>query len=182
EWFQMAMRCKLYSRIAYMLAGAPYVIGAFICAAMIFHQFGFGFALVFLFMVWGSDIGGYFFGKLIGGPKMARAVSPNKTWSGFVGAFIMPGLIGLAGAFAVVEIRHVPVETGFYLAFFCIGILVGIVGQAGDLLISAFKRQAGVKDTGALIPGHGGLLDRVDSLMLAAPVYLLLLSYVRYVF
>ena len=124
-------------------------------------------------MVWGSDSGAYFVGKAIGGAKLAKSISPNKTWAGFIGALVMPALIGVIGLFILRGLDGFIGEQAFKIAF--IGILIGVAGQTGDLLVSALKRKAGVKDTGQLIPGHGGLLDRVDSLMLAAPVYLLLM-------
>lgn len=125
-------------------------------------------------IVWMSDIGAYFSGKLIGGPKLWESVSPNKTWAGLGGAifaplFILPLWLYFDGSR----------EPLFIILYFAMGFMIlGVLGQAGDLLISGFKRKAGVKDTGHLIPGHGGLLDRIDSLMLVTPVfYLLLMAY-----
>lgn len=121
-----------------------------------------------LFTIWACDIGAYFTGKTFGGPKMAPAISPNKTWSGMAGGAAASGLALLLSdlAFGVV---------GNALVAFIAGVVLAFVGQAGDLLISKQKRRVGVKDTGNLIPGHGGILDRIDSLLLASPVFLIFL-------
>jgi phosphatidate cytidylyltransferase len=106
-------------------------------------------------IVWASDIGAYLLGRLLGGPKMAPAVSPGKTWSGSVGGVVCAGLIGLA--------------LGGTGGAMLIAAALGVVSQAGDLLESGIKRHVGVKDSGTLIPGHGGLLDRLDGILAAAP-------------
>ena len=116
-------------------------------------------AVFFLVLVvWGSDIGAYVAGRLIGGPKLAPALSPAKTWSGAAGGLVAAMLVGEAVA------GHVTLGTAVFAG------LLAIVCQAGDLLESAIKRHVGVKDSGRLIPGHGGLLDRLDGLLAAAPV------------
>ena len=136
-------------------------------------------------MVWASDIGAYFFGKTFGGPKMAERISPNKTWAGMVGAMVVPALVLMIWPFLFKagwgwdvmrgeEIVHVYPNV---FSSLIVGLGVGMAGQCGDLLISLFKRQAEVKDSGSLIPGHGGLLDRIDAMMLTAPLFLLLAKY-----
>lgn len=110
-------------------------------------------------LVWASDIGAYAFGRLIGGPKLAPAVSPNKTWAGLYGAIICACLAGAATA-TILEL-----ETVWRLAL--ISAILGAVAQAGDLLESWVKRRFGVKDASGLIPGHGGFLDRADALIAA---------------
>lgn len=108
-----------------------------------------------LLVVWASDVGAYVAGRALGGPKLAPWISPGKTWSGGAG--------GLCAAVAV--------GAGFgSAAAVAAAALLGIVSQAGDLGESAIKRGFGVKDSGRIIPGHGGLLDRVDGLIVAAPV------------
>lgn len=124
---------------------------------------GAGLALMTLMCAWFSDTGGYFFGKYLGGPKLYPAVSPNKTWSGAVG-----GAIGsmLAAVFAsTVFLKTLPLGAGVAVA-----LVAGVLGQLGDLAESVLKRSAGVKDSGAILPGHGGILDRVDALMFCALV------------
>jgi phosphatidate cytidylyltransferase len=124
--------------------------------------------LFLIAVVWASDIGAYLFGRLIGGPKLAPAISPGKTWSGAVGGLICCMAVGaLAATWAT------PTPDNTLKAAILAGVL-GIATQLGDLLESAFKRHFNVKDSSALIPGHGGLLDRLDGLLAAAPVAALL--------
>lgn len=131
-------------------------------------------------MVWASDIGAYVFGKTIGGPKMAADISPNKTWAGLAGAIICPFLLCLL---FFIFVSHTITSLGVDIMVALIaGIIMGVVGQAGDLIISVLKRRAGAKDSGQLIPGHGGVLDRIDAMMLTAPVFLLIVSKFSHVF
>jgi phosphatidate cytidylyltransferase len=117
-------------------------------------------------LVWAVDIGAYVAGRLIGGPRLAPGVSPNKTWAGLAGG------VGLAAA----------TSAGFaganghshLLSPAALGALLGCTAQAGDLAESWVKRRFGVKDTSGLIPGHGGLLDRVDGLLIVALVVALI--------
>lgn len=129
--------------------------------------------------VWSSDIAAYFSGKFIGGPKLAPKISPNKTWSGFIG-----GTLGSALALLAMDYfaPHFSRASGLeFLPFaplwtaFVIGALFTVFGQIGDLMVSYYKRKVGVKDTGTLIPGHGGILDRIDSLLLVTPFFLIVL-------
>lgn len=112
-----------------------------------------------LLLVWATDTGAYAFGRLIGGPKLMPAVSPKKTWAGLVGGMICAGAVGLAVAAAV----PLPNAAGLAVG----SALLAIVAQAGDLLESWVKRRFGVKDSSSIIPGHGGVLDRVDGLLAA---------------
>lgn len=122
----------------------------------------------FLFLVvWASDIGAYLAGRSLGGPRLWPAVSPNKTWSGAAGGLAAAVLVGLATAEAFTPSAGVA-------AVVAAAALLGIASQAGDLLESAIKRHFKVKDSSHLIPGHGGLLDRMDGVLAAAPVAALL--------
>lgn len=119
-------------------------------------------AVAWLFaVVWGTDVMAYFGGRIVGGPKLWPAVSPGKTWSGTLIGMFSGAALGLlvAGVFGV-GARPLPL--------FVIGLLAGAVAQAGDLFESAAKRRFGVKDSGQLIPGHGGLMDRLDGFIFAA--------------
>lgn len=175
EWAQLSFECEKPSQTICLIAGVPYVMGSFTCCFVIFESLGFFWAMIFLAMVWSSDSGAYFVGKAIGGPKMAETVSPNKTWAGFAGALLSPALIGIVAVFLYRGLNEFSLIALGTMGM--TGVFIGIAGQAGDLVVSAFKRKAGVKDTGTLIPGHGGLLDRIDSMLLAAPVYLILFVY-----
>jgi phosphatidate cytidylyltransferase len=114
-----------------------------------------------LVLVWAGDMLAYFVGKGLGRVPMAPALSPKKTWEGAVGNVVASLLV------AVVFARWMQMEAAVPLV---IAAVANIAGQAGDLIESAYKRGAAVKDSGALLPGHGGMLDRIDSLILAAPV------------
>lgn len=114
-----------------------------------------------LLAIWGTDIGGYFVGRAIGGPRLAPRISPNKTWAGLLGGM---ALAALAGGLAA-DWFAFPAPA--LLALAAAGLAV--VGQIGDIAESAVKRHFGVKDSSHLIPGHGGILDRVDGLVFAAP-------------
>lgn len=112
-----------------------------------------------LAVVWSADIAAYIFGRAIGGPKLAPRISPKKTWAGFIGGVSTATLV--AGAFAF-NWDETPLWLGLW------GAVVAIASQAGDLLESALKRHFDVKDSSSLIPGHGGVLDRVDALVAGA--------------
>lgn len=117
--------------------------------------------VLFLFaVVWSTDIAAYFTGRALGGPKLWPAVSPKKTWSGAIGGLLAAALAGVAVAAAAGAPRLVPV--------FLVAAALSIASQGGDLFESSLKRRFGVKDSGRLIPGHGGILDRVDGLITAA--------------
>ncbi len=115
-----------------------------------------------LLVVWATDICAYLVGRSIGGPKLAPRVSPGKTWSGLAG--------GVAGAALVGAVAAQALGAGHWFAA-AVGGGLAVIGQLGDLFESALKRRAGVKDSGHLIPGHGGLLDRIDGLVFAAPAF-----------
>ena len=121
-----------------------------------------GFALmVFLFaIIWSTDVFAFFGGRAIGGPKLAPAISPKKTWSGF--------LCGLGGGLIAGLIAASAIGDPHYLWIAVLAILLSVSGQAGDLFESALKRRFAVKDSGMLIPGHGGVMDRIDSMIFAA--------------
>jgi phosphatidate cytidylyltransferase len=118
-------------------------------------------ALFLLGSVWASDIGAFATGRAIGGPRLAPSVSPTKTWAGAAGGLLAASVAGALVAWSV---------DGRAGAGLAAGAVLAIAAQTGDLIESAAKRRLGVKDSGRLIPGHGGLLDRLDGLIAAAPV------------
>lgn len=182
EWYILCN--KTNSFLLYFSSGVAYMLTAYGSFYLLREFYSVNVLLIFVGMIWFSDIGAYFTGKTIGGPKLIQKISPNKTWAGFGGALFFPAI------FAVIWISFF----GFHQHFeklgllmllpagFILGLAIGGVGQAGDLLVSFVKRRANVKDTGTIIPGHGGLLDRIDSMMLGAPIFLLLVSAVDYAF
>jgi phosphatidate cytidylyltransferase len=124
-------------------------------------------AIVMLFaVVWGTDIGGYFSGRAIGGPKLAAAISPKKTWSGAIGGTI----VGVAAAVAVASVFAIPNPVMIGV----IALALSVASQAGDLFESWLKRRVDAKDASGLIPGHGGVMDRLDGFIFAATVAALL--------
>lgn len=127
-------------------------------------------ALVIILLVFnfGMDTGAWFFGKNIGRTKLWKAVSPNKTVEGLIGGALTSGVLGSLAWYYLIG----NFEVKYILIFF----ILGILSQVGDLVQSKFKRQIGVKDSSNLIPGHGGVYDRIDSLLFVIPFYTLLLS------
>lgn len=136
-----------------------YALAALVALLWLRHQSAAGRETVLWVVacVWATDTGAYFLGTIAGGAKLAPSISPSKTWSGLIGGMCWAGVIS-----ALLGLVFQMGET-FSLAL--VGVGMAIVDQAGDLLESAAKRRAGVKDSGHLIPGHGGLLDRVDGLV-----------------
>ncbi len=112
-------------------------------------------------VIWAADIAAYFGGKIVGGPKVAEGLSPKKTWSGIIAGTIAGAAIGLGCG----TLFHAPAEVR--VAWFGVGAVIAATGLSGDLFESFLKRRFGVKDASRLIPGHGGVLDRIDSLMAA---------------
>jgi phosphatidate cytidylyltransferase len=124
-------------------------------------------------MVWGNDVFAYFAGKSLGKHKLAPMISPNKTWEGFAG--------GIVGAYAGLLIIYSIYPQSFPLELFWLlplPLLISIIGPVGDLTQSKFKRVAGVKDSSNLLPGHGGMFDRMDALMVSAPTMFVYLELV----
>lgn len=127
--------------------------------------------LVVLALVWIADTGAYFVGRAWGRRKLAPSISPGKTWEGAIG--------GLLGAAAYAIICGILIQELAWAPFLAIAVLLAMLSIAGDLFESAVKRQAGVKDSGSLLPGHGGLLDRIDSATATLPVAALLWPLVK---
>jgi phosphatidate cytidylyltransferase len=119
--------------------------------------------LFLLLVIWASDIGAYVAGRMIGGPRLAPRISPGKTWSGAAGGLVVAVVVGMLSAFLLQPPASL-VRTA------CLAAGLGIIAQLGDLLESRIKRHFGVKDSGHLIPGHGGLLDRLDAVLTTAPI------------
>jgi phosphatidate cytidylyltransferase len=148
----------------FVASGAPYIgIG---CLALLWLRQdpvnGWIDTAFLVSVVWSTDIGAYVAGRWIGGPRLAPRISPGKTWSGAVGGLLVAGWVGWLFALAASSTGAV----GGFLA----AVGISVVAQAGDLLESAIKRKLGVKDSGRTIPGHGGLLDRLDGILTAAPL------------
>jgi len=146
----------------WFMAGVIYVAVPVAALVAIRAEPTFGRAAVIwiIALVVAADTGGYLVGRTVGGPKLAPRISPNKTWSGLGGAVAGAALVGLLTAFVL---NH----TNVWMLTL-ISAVLGLLEQGGDLVESAFKRHFGVKDTSQIIPGHGGVLDRVDGLLAVA--------------
>ncbi len=154
------------SKILWMLGGLIYVgLACFTLLLFSAPFFGKLVTVVLIAGVIGTDVGAYFAGRAIGGPKIAPKISPSKTWSGLVGGMIGAGIMMIA-AQNVFQLNYTFVYSP--LATFLAGAALAVTAQAGDFFESWIKRRAGVKDSGRLIPGHGGLFDRTDGLIAVA--------------
>lgn len=167
EWWKLSWHLKSDSERTIFMAGVLYITLSAYAFYTLGHPDWNHAAFAVLVMVIGSDSGAYFAGKKLGGPKLFPSVSPNKTWAGLGGAMAGAALVGM-----ICWLLGIHIESFAFAVFG--GLVIGLAGQAGDLMESWAKRLADVKDTGQLIPGHGGLLDRVDALLLATPVFLVL--------
>jgi phosphatidate cytidylyltransferase len=149
----------------WLVAGFIYVAPAAIAMVRLRHVplVGRWDMLFLVLIIWSSDIGAYLVGRLVGGPKLAPRISPGKTRSGAVGGLLAAGLVG----YGVALWAGGPIAVAHCVL---IAVILGAASQIGDLLESGLKRHFGVKDSGRSIPGHGGLLDRLDGMLTAAPV------------
>ncbi|MEX0594055.1 MAG: phosphatidate cytidylyltransferase [Balneolaceae bacterium] len=154
--WEMSLFCGLYAPVG--------LYAVWLVRSLSSEMEGFWLALTLLLMIWGNDTAAFVGGKRFGRRKLAPAISPNKTWEGFYSGMVGSVLVGsLLWLFA--DGYPLPLASGLPLA-----ILVSVAGPAGDLLASSWKRKAGIKDSSGLFPGHGGMMDRFDSLILAAPI------------
>ena len=150
---------KMVKKIELRFLGTIFLIFSFYT----FYQIAIDYLWVYVLLVCiSTDIGGYVFGKLFKGPRLTK-ISPNKTFAGMIGGYFL-SLIFLS--FFMNWINH-----NLNMEWFIITILISTVSQIGDIVISYFKRLAKVKDTGRIIPGHGGLLDRIDGMIFAFPIF-----------
>lgn len=148
------------------IAGVVVLVAPWIALMGLRSEFGPNHVLFLLLLIWAADVGAYFAGRRWGRRKLAPAISPGKTWEGVAGAGAAALILALLGAALLGEGARWP-------AFMAVCLITVGFSIAGDLFESMIKRQCGVKDSGSLLPGHGGVLDRVDSLTAAAPVFLL---------
>src|SRR5262245_27939019 len=139
---------------------------------------GFWWMLALLFMVWANDTFAFFTGHYLGRTKLAPHVSPAKTWEGFAGGLVFTVFAAFVFTIALPTAFQQPLHLAWYHAVL-LGVLVAIVGTIGDLAESLLKRGTGVKDSGRLVPGHGGILDRMDSPLFAVLVVFFFALYLR---
>lgn len=147
--------------VTIMVFSYVYILAGFYFIDQLRQEHGFNFAFWVILTIWMTDSGAYFVGKTFGKHKIAPKVSPKKSWEGLIGGAICAIIVSIA---AQVGLQ----VTSSIIAAAALGVLISVVGQTGDLLESAVKRYYGVKDSGSILPGHGGILDRFDSLFLVA--------------
>jgi len=157
EWYKMTKNKN------YFLLGLIFLIVSFLSAFLLRNIFLNDFILVILICI-STDIGGFVFGKLFKGPKLTK-ISPNKTISGRIGSFIF----SILPIFLIDLQNYIDINFDFSLKNILFCLIISLTCQLGDLFISYFKRLNKVKNTGSILPGHGGLLDRIDSIIFAIP-------------
>jgi phosphatidate cytidylyltransferase len=164
EWSRLVLHANLrgFALVDWLAAGIGYAALLLFAPLILRRDAELGLvAILFLFaVVWATDIAAYFAGRALGGPKLWPAVSPGKTWSGAAG-----GTLGGIAA-GVLTVKLMAISVGPMLIL--VACFLSVVAQAGDLLESAIKRHFGAKDAGSTIPGHGGLMDRLDGFLTAA--------------
>jgi phosphatidate cytidylyltransferase len=160
-------------RVAHLVTGFLYgSVGLTAVSALRLMTDGMAWVIAALVITWANDTAAYFAGRFLGRHKLYPAVSPNKTWEGFAG-----GLVGSVGGMFITRAFFFPVFT--VADCLLLGIFGGILGPIGDLCESMLKRAYGVKDSGRVIPGHGGILDRIDALLFNAPLVFVYVTFVR---
>lgn len=167
EWNNITKKAK--NKITWKIIGLFYILIPALYLLFLGNQ-GIEFRtqiLIILLVVWFTDIGGYVFGRLIGGPKLAPRISPSKTWAGFFGGLLLPLIV-------LIPFYHFPPSITFFTTIGAVVIVLSTISQIGDLFESWVKRKFKVKDSGNIIPGHGGVLDRIDGLifvLMIIPLY-----------
>lgn len=164
------------------LTGAGIAYVSFACLSAIWirgHVDGFGFFTLLLMIVIATDVFAFIVGRTIGGPKVAPSISPNKTWSGALGGLTASAIAAFAFVYLYSTDQETPIlgESSTHMWVFMIGAaILSVASQAGDFFESWLKRRADVKDSGSIIPGHGGMLDRLDGFLAATPTLAIMLA------
>ena len=167
EWYKMAKNKN------YFLFGLIFLILSFLSAFLLRNIFLEDFILVILICI-STDIGGFVFGKIFKGPKLTK-ISPNKTYSGMIGSFFL----SIISALLYTNYYDLVYWTDNVLLI--VVILISSISQIGDLTVSYFKRISKIKNTGKIIPGHGGLLDRIDGMIFAIPFAFIFLKMIKFI-
>ena len=160
EWHVMT------KKKSYKIYGFPFLF----CSFFTFYELDLPIVFFVILICISTDIGGYVFGKIFKGPKLTK-ISPNKTYTGMIGGYFL-SLISLTIIINLIDYSHTPIQ------FFLLTLIISTVSQIGDIIISYFKRLSKIKDTGKIIPGHGGILDRMDSAIVTLPIIILLFDYI----
>ena len=163
EWFKMTKHKNILR-----IFGLFFLFFSFFSTIYLRQHIGLNFFLFIIIVCILTDTGGYIFGKTFKGPKLTK-VSPKKTYSGVIGSFLISLLFGLIYIKYFGEKSRILMETDTIFIILLI-IFISLVSQIGDLIISYFKRKAKLKDTGKILPGHGGFLDRIDGIIFVMPI------------
>ena len=178
EWY------KMNKNVYIKIFGIIFLLFSFYLAYLLRSQNGFNFFIFVILISVLTDLGGYIFGKIFKGPKLTK-ISPKKTYAGVLGSFIISvfgGLIffeymtGVKSIITKIFISFDPYVISLNLFIFFLILVISVISQLGDLTISYFKRIAKIKNTGKIIPGHGGLLDRIDGIIFVIPVIFLIIE------
>ena len=151
EWHMMT------KKKSYKIYGFPFLF----CSFFTFYELDSSLVLFVILICISTDVGGYIFGKIFKGPKLTK-ISPNKTYAGMIGGYFL-SLISLTMISNLID-HQTPLQ------FFLLTLIISTISQSGDIIVSYFKRLSKIKDTGKIIPGHGGLLDRIDGMIFAFPI------------
>tara|TARA_B100000575_G_scaffold269048_1_gene248421 strand:- start:34 stop:672 length:639 start_codon:yes stop_codon:yes gene_type:complete len=162
EWFNMSKKNNLLK-----LSGIIFLLFSFYTAFELREKYSFESFLAIIIICIFTDIGGYVFGKTFKGPKLTK-ISPKKTYSGVIGSFLLSLIAGLIFINYLLE-DMINLNTNALTVLLVI-LLISLISQLGDLIISYFKRKAKLKNTGKILPGHGGLLDRIDGMIFVFPI------------
>ena len=162
EWFNMSKKNNLLK-----LSGIIFLLFSFYTAFELREKYSFESFLAIIIICIFTDIGGYVFGKTFKGPKLTK-ISPQKTYSGVIGSFLLSLIAGLIFINYLLE-DMINLNTNALTVLLVI-LLISLISQLGDLIISYFKRKAKLKNTGKILPGHGGLLDRIDGMIFVFPI------------
>jgi len=163
EWFKMTKKNDFIK-----IFGLFFLFFSFFSTVYLRQYIGLNFFLFLIIVCMFTDIGGYIFGKTFKGPKLTK-VSPKKTYSGVIGSFLTSLLFGLIYIKYLGQKSRILLETDLIFIILLI-LFISLVSQIGDLIISFFKRKARLKDTGKILPGHGGFLDRIDGIIFVMPI------------
>ncbi len=169
EWIKMCERVFITNCL-----GILFLIFSFYSTYYIRENLGYYLFIFLILICIFTDIGGYFFGKVFKGPKLTK-ISPNKTYSGVIGGFLLSLTLGLFYS----QYINIDLFENDKIKIFIAILLISLISQLGDLIISYYKRRAKIKDTGKIIPGHGGILDRIDGLIFVLPFIYLYVQFLK---
>ena len=169
EWLKMSKKQNFTK-----LIGIIFLLFSFSSAYFLRHEQGFYFFIFVIFISILTDLGGYFFGKVFKGPKLTK-ISPKKTYSGVFGGFLLSIIGGILLIKLFMNSTVLSMKETFEISILIL--VISLISQLGDLIISYFKRKAKIKDTGKILPGHGGMLDRIDCIIFAVPFSYLIANY-----